>query len=457
MLDFSIQMQYNISIQCRRKLENVYGSPNKRTALEMKMMKKLLAISLALLCTAALFAACGSKDKKSSKAAAGSGGAAESNSPDGLKAPVSQNKLDVKDGLTENMLIRSVHSEGSKARLAAKLRKAKAGKQLSVVFLGDSITAGSSADTAHQYTNVVSEWWKQSISEKTVFHNAGIGATDSYYAAHRVQRDVFAYDPDVIFIEFINDRDDSHYKEAMESLVRKCLARPNDPAVILIEMTLKGGGNAQGAHSAVAAHYGLPVISYHDAVAPEVGAGNFSFDDISPDGTHPNNIGHGWIADMIKNFIAPVYSEADNITEEVKAFDPGTAPLTDNRYESASIIDSTDSTVCTDKGSFTEGATPYPFKNGWRTENGGSITFEMEFRNLGMCFYKSTDGKTGSVKVSVDGTMAGLVNGNFPNGWGSYGASTELYTSDSPAKHTVTVTVLEGDRQNFEILEWLVS
>lgn len=427
------------------------------------MMKKLLVVSLALLFTAAVFAACGSKDKKSSEAAAGSGGAAESKSPDesnssdGLKAPVSDKKLDVNDGLTQNMLLRSVHSEGSKARLAAKLRKAKAGEALNVVFLGDSITQGSSADAQHQYTNVVSEWWQKNISDKTSFHNAGIGATDSYYAAHRAERDVFAYDPDVIFIEFINDRDDSHYKETMESLVRKCLARPEDPAVILIEMTLKGGGNAQGAHSAVAEHYGLPVISYHDAVAPEVDAGNFSFDDISPDGTHPNNIGHGWVADMVKYFIGSVYDEAESITDEVKAFDPGTAPLTDNRYEKAAVIDNADTSVCTDKGSFTEGSTPTQFRHGWRTASGGSITFEMEFRNLGMCYYKSTDGKTGTAKVSVDGNMAKLVSGNFPNGWGSYGASVELYTSDAPAKHTVTVEIIEGDRQNFEILEWLVS
>lgn len=423
----------------------------------MKMMKKILAVSLALLFTAALFAACGSKDKKKSQTAPGSDGAAESNSPDGLKAPVSDKPINVNNGITENMLIRSVHYEGDLSRLAAKLREAKNGKAQTVVFLGDSITAGSTADTQHQYVNAASKWWKQNINANTEFHNAGIGATDSYYAAHRAGRDVFAHDPDYIFIEFINDSDNDHYKETMESLIRKCLARENTPAVVLIEMTLKGGGNAQGAHSAAAQHYGVPVLSYHDAVAPEVSAGNFSFDDISPDGTHPNNIGHGWVAAIIENFISGVYGKAESITSAPEAFDENSAPLTDIRYMDAKVIDSTDSSVCTDTGSFTEGATPYPFKHGWRTENGGTITFEMEFKNLGMCFYKSTDGKTGTAKVSVDGKLAKLVNGNFPNGWGSYGASTELYTSDTAARHTVTVEIVEGERQNFEILEWLVS
>lgn len=444
-------------------------------------MKKLLAITLALLVTAALFAACGKtddseaasgassengsaagNDQEQSSADASSDESSESNAPDdpaddGLKAPVSDAPIDVKNGITENMLIRSVHSEGDNSRLAEKLRKAKSGEALNVVFLGDSITAGSSADNKHRYTTIVTDWWKENVSADTKFHNAGIGATDSYYAVHRADRDVFAHDPDVIFIEFINDSGkDEYYKQTMESLIRKCLSAENAPAVVLIEMTLKGGGNAQGSHVPVAEKYGVPVLSYHDAVAPEVEAGSFSFDDISPDGTHPNNIGHSWVGEIVTHYLDSVLAKADSIAEPAP-FDTSTAPLTNNGYERATIIDNTDSSVVTDPGSFTEGATPYPFKNGWRTTEGGSITFEMEFQNLGMCYYKSTDGKTGTVTVSVDGEQVGMVNGNFPNGWGSYGASAEVYTSDTRAKHTVTVTLLEGDRQNFEILEWLVS
>ena len=69
---------------------------------------------------------------------------------------------------------------------------------------------------------------------------------------------------------------------------------------------------------------------------------------------------------------------------------------------------------------------------------------------------KTTDGKTGAVSVDVDGEKK-LVNGNFPGGWGSHASNAEIYSSEETRKHTVTVTVRDGERKKFEILGWLVS
>ncbi|MBR1393709.1 MAG: SGNH/GDSL hydrolase family protein [Ruminococcus sp.] len=445
-------------------------------------MKKLLALVMALAVAATLFVGCGSSDS-SSEATSSKADSQESKGDESKEDASSEDKADdsqqdtpVDDGtapadapfdpasgITENMLNRSIKFEGDTSRLAAKLKEAynpDGGKKITkVAFLGDSITAGSGADnSANSFANKVFAWFTENINEFSKPVNAGIGATDSYLGVHRVDKDVIAQDPDFIFIEFINDcADDQFYKATMDSLVRKCLAAPTQPAVVLVEMSLKGGGNCQDQHMVAAEAYNVPLLSYHDAITPEINAGNFSFDDISGDGTHPNDIGHGWVADIIINFLEKVQADADNAAEPT-AFDPATPSPTGDKYKNATIFDAEngDMTVNMDEN-WDQQSTPWNFKNGWSTADGGTITFEMEFKNLGMMYYKSTKGDAGIVTVNIDGEDVKQVDGDFTGGWGSYGTNVEVYTSDETAKHTVTVTVNEGERQYFEVLAWLVS
>ena len=440
------------------------------------MLKRILTLTLSLLTAGTLLAGCGNSSSAGDASAAADTAAstaapADESKPaeteskaeepaDGLKAPVAEAAFDPASGITDNMLTRSVHFEGDTSRLAAKLRKLSDpnnNEVVNVVFLGDSITQGAGASkSTNQYTGLVEKWFDDSFEGISMCYNAGIGATDSYLGVHRADKDVLAKDPDIIFIEFINDADNEFYKSTMDSLIRKCLAYEKMPAVVLVEMTLKGGGNCQNAHSAAAEAYNVPVLSYHDAVAPEVAAGNFSFDAISGDGTHPNDIGHGWVAKIIESFIEKVKSGMDSAPEPT-AFDPSTRSPTGDKFANATIVDAATDNLTVDMGDkFTQQSTPSNFKNGWTTTDGGTITFEMEFKNLGLLFYKTTDGKTGAVSVDVDGEKK-LVNGNFPGGWGSHASNAEIYSSEETRKHTVTVTVRDGERKKFEILGWLVS
>ncbi len=438
------------------------------------IMKKIALAALVLALTAALTVGCGSSDSSGASSAPAetkaekpadtsapvTTAAQETQPAPENEAPVADAPFDPATGITENMLKRSVYYEGDTSRLAAKLKKAvESDKEgISIVFMGDSITQGSGASNGKkQYTSLLTDWFKENVSPLCKFHNAGIGATDSYLGVHRAESDVFAKDPDIIFIEFINDSNDEFYKSTMDSLIRKCLSRPNDPAVVLIEMTLQGGGNCRDAHAASAKAYGVPVLSYHDAVAPEVNAGNFEFSKISGDGTHPNDIGHGWVADIVENFVSKVKSSMDSASAPVP-FDPATPSPTGDRYSAARIVDlnSEDVKVTLDDH-FDEGSSFWAYKNGWSTSSGGTITFELEFRNLGLLYYKSVNGKGGAAAVQVDGVNAKLIDSDFSGGWGSYAANMECYSSDEAKMHTVTVTVEDGDKPNFEILGLLVS
>ncbi len=432
-------------------------------------MKKKLAFTLALMMTAMSFSGCGGSDSSSdggedavssqvSESAAESEAADDSTATE-LKAPVNDGAIDVTQGCTENMLIRSVLNEGDTSRLAEKIQNALDNPEetTKITFMGDSITAGSSASSSrNQYVNQFKTWWEENVSYYVDVTNAGIGATDSYLGVHRVQKDVLDYEPDIIFIEFINDADNEFYKATMDSLVRKCLSAENNPAVILVEMTMEDGTCPQNVHSEIGLAYDIPIISYHDAVLPEVEAGNIVWSDISPDNIHPNDQGHIMLGQMLTSFASSVMENAAS-AEEPTAFDAESP--TGDKYANATIADKStaDMVTVTDEGSFVETSSPWNFQNGWATTSGGSITFEMEFKNLGILYYKTIDGLSGIADITIDGEQVASIDGDFTGGWGSYATNQEIYTSDEAAVHTVTVTVQEGDAQNFEVLGWLIS
>lgn len=432
-------------------------------------MKKKLAFTVALMMTAMAFSGCGgsasssdSDDVKSSAQSSQTGESEDdsktSDPQTELKAPVNDGAVDIAQGCTENMLIRSVLNEGDTSRLAQKLKNAvdNPKETTKITFLGDSITAGSvTSSSSNQYVNQFKTWWEENVSYYVDVTNAGIGATDSYLGVHRVQKDVLDAQPDIIFIEFINDVDNEFYKATMDSLIRKCLSAENNPAVVLVEMTMEDGTCPQKVHSEIGLAYNIPIISYHDAVLPEVEAGNIAWKDISPDNIHPNDQGHIMLGQMLIDFASKVKETADS-AEEPKTFDAESP--TGDKYAAAAIANKKDGDITVkDAGAFTELSSPWNFADGWATKTGGSVTFEMEFKNLGMLYYKTVDGNTGSVTVNIDGEDVGNVNGDFTGGWGDYATNSELYTSDTAEKHTVTVTVDEGGAKNFEILGWLIS
>lgn len=432
-------------------------------------MKKKLAFTVALMMTAMAFSGCGGSDSSSDsddvKSSAQSSQTSESEddskpseSQSELKAPVNDGAVDIAQGCTENMLIRSVLNEGDTSRLAQKLKNAvdNPKETTKITFLGDSITAGSvTSSSSNQYVNQFKTWWEENVSYYVDVTNAGIGATDSYLGVHRVQKDVLDAQPDIIFIEFINDVDNEFYKATMDSLIRKCLSAENNPAVVLVEMTMEDGTCPQKVHSEIGLAYDIPIISYHDAVLPEVEAGNIAWKDISPDNIHPNDQGHIMLGQMLINFASKVKETAGS-AEEPKPFDAESP--TGDKYAAAAIANKKDGDITVkDAGAFTEPSSPWNFADGWATKTGGSVTFEMDFKNLGMLYYKTVDGNTGSVTVNIDGEDVGNVNGDFTGGWGDYATNSELYTSDTAAKHTVTVTVDESGAKNFEILGWLIS
>lgn len=275
---------------------------------------------------------------------------------------------------------------------------------------------------------------------------------------HWAEQAILPHNPDIIFIEYVNDTNDDLYRYTMDSLVRKCLALESKPAVILLEMSYytKSTGvfrNAQQVHSQVAMHYGVPVISWRDAAEVAINNGKYQWSDFAGDEVHPNNVGNAMLTEMMVHF---VYRLLPNVGSVGEPEDFNTPALTNDRYRNARILGRSDVTGTNVTG-FTETISPENLGDGWATTNGGSITFNLTFKRLGILAQRTSDDLNGIIDITVDGVKVATIDGNNSGGWGSFWHAQEIVSYSTEQEHTVTVTVVEGSKKAFQLLGWLVS
>jgi lysophospholipase L1-like esterase len=202
--------------------------------------------------------------------------------------------------LTDEIVARSQLSTGDLARLSNVIAKARRGEPITLGVIGGSITVGAFATTAqNSYSGRLLAWWRERFPRCDIkLINAGLGGTGSMYGALRAQKDLLSNLPDFVVVEFaVNDNWTD--AEAFEGLVRQILDQPNFPAVLLLFMMWEKGGNDQEMQAKVGAHYRLPMVSFRDALWPEIAAGHLKWSDCIVDDVHPTDAGHAAAARFI--------------------------------------------------------------------------------------------------------------------------------------------------------------
>ncbi len=339
------------------------------------------------------------------------------------------------------------------------MRKADAGEAITIGVIGGSITQGSSASsTANCYASLLKAWFEETFPQAEItFINAGIGSTTSYLGVHRIQEDLLDYEPDLVVVEFsVNDSNTNFYKKTYDNLLRKILLQENNPAVMLLFMTQQDGTSATGNDSLVGFAYSLPMISYRNAVLTEIENGTFTWSDIAADTIHPANMGHKIVAELLTTYLGEVYAHLDAYDTEIEAF--STAAVTKEVYLDATILDGDDITP-DDYGTFAEASVNTNFPNGWQcTEGEGGIVFTVEARNIGILYQMTIDGLSGQFEVYIDGVCVTTLDADYSGGWGAYPESTEVYTSDEKATHTIEIRKSENSTGDvFSLLGLLIS
>lgn len=323
-------------------------------------------------------------------------------------------------------------------RLKNLMKRAANGESLVIGFLGGSITQGSLSSTPKTcYAYLVYEWWKKSFPNAAFsFVNGGIGGTTSHYGGARAWKDVLCYRPDIVTVDFsVNDDANEFFEETYEGMLRRLLAAPSAPAVVVLNNAFYDTGkNAQDYHNRIADHYGIPHVSIKDTVYPDVESGKIVRADITPDNLHPNDKGHRLVADEICKLLDSIKAEMEEETiagENIEGKSTKTeasvllpAPLTENACEHSRLIQIQDNEAILDgflvdpiekKGMLDI------FKNGWTAAHtNDKISFEIECSCLAVQYRKSVQQPVPKAKAVIDGDEAHAVilDGNFTEDWG---------------------------------------
>ena len=349
-------------------------------------------------------------------------------------------------------------------RLKNLMKRAANGESLVIGFLGGSITQGSLSSTPKNcYAYLVYEWWKKSFPNAAFsFINGGIGGTTSHYGGARAWKDVLCYRPDIVTVDFsVNDDANEFFEETYEGTLRRLLAAPSAPAVVVLNNVFYDTGkNAQDYHNRIADHYGIPHVSIKDTVYPDVESGKIVRADITPDNLHPNDKGHRLVADEICKLLDSIKAEMEEETiagENIEGKSTKTeasvllpAPLTENAYEHSRLIQIQDNEAILDgflvdpiekKGMLDI------FKNGWTAAHtNDKISFEIECSCLAVQYRKSVQQPVPKAKAVIDGDEAHAVilDGNFTEDWGDCLYLEPLLHHAEKKVHRIEITITDA-------------
>lgn len=368
-------------------------------------------------------------------------------------------------------------------RLKECMKRAEGGGELTIGFLGGSITQGSLAsEQGKTYARRVFAWWKETFPQ-AVFHyvNGGIGGTTSHYGAARAVTDLLMYQPDFVVVDFsVNDEGNSFFQETYEGVVRRLLSWPSSPAVVLLHNVFyDSGANAQETHDKVGEWYALPYVSIRDTVYRRMEKGEFALEELMPDGLHPNDKGHELIAGEIIRLLNRGKEEADaerragwpklNVEgpERAKPIKEGEdekpgmvslgktekkvlpRPMTANCYEHAKRLTIREiSPILDGFRADTEEKQGHldAFKNGWIGKKAGDrIVFELEASCIAVQYRKSVKKPALRAALVLDGDNDHpvLLDGNFEEDWGDCQYLQPVLHHGKRKRHRIEICILQ--------------
>lgn len=348
----------------------------------------------------------------------------------------------------EEMLPLLMYTEGNPARIAKVLKKLQAGEEVTIAFLGGSITQGTGADNENCYAALTAKWIQEQYpSAKVNYVNAGIGATGSYIGVHRCDTQVLSKNPDLVFIDFsVNDTSDriALNKLTYEGLIRKVWSYDTAPGIICVAMTQDNGTSVQDAHGEVTEKYSVPFISYHDAMLDFLNSSDsVQWSDISGDNIHPNMAGHAILSSMLTTYLQYITDNLDSID----VTDPELPSPGENgaKYQYAQLL-TTDDAQPVSSGAFQQKQMDFGgFKNPWIAKSSdGSYTeydaliIEVEAQNIGILYGKLTN-NAGLADIYIDDDFVTTINADFSGGWGNYVEFTEVKSFMTSGKHTLKI------------------
>ncbi len=344
----------------------------------------------------------------------------------------------------KNIIRNSLVSKGDLTKLKTVIDKAKRGEDVTLAYIGGSITQGAGATPLNTecYAYKSYSLFKERYGKDNNVHliKAGVGGTPSELGMIRFERDVlrdYTVKPDVIVIEFaVNDEGDETKGDCYESLVRKALNLSYRPAIILLFSVFANDENLQERMLPVGYNYKLPMISIKNAVTPQFyknyGEGkvltkNQFFYDIY----HPSNIGHTIMSDCIIHLV----KQAENMEKTSTDNADMPVPVIGSTFENVKLLDKKDkySNAEIIPGGFTDTdivlqcvemdeslslVPQFPYNWHYNGKETDKPYFEMKIKCKSLVLIFKDSGETDAAKadIYVDGKFVRTAD-PYINGW----------------------------------------
>lgn len=375
-----------------------------------------------------------------------------------------------------SMISKSLLNIGNNRRLKDAIDKAEKGEEVTIAYIGGSITQGAGAKPIHTecyaYRSYVKfkEMFGKNGGENVHFVKAGVGGTPSELGMIRYDRDVLRdgkVKPDIVVVEFaVNDEGDETQGVCYESLILNILSAENKPAVILLFSVFANDWNLQERLSPVGKLYDLPMVSLSDAVVEQFKLtkeeGNILtkrqyFYDIY----HPTNDGHTIMTDCL----AYLFEQTAKNTLDEKDISLDKEPAIGNSFIGVHLIDKKDNgcNAIIDQGSFKEtdeelqfvemdvnpsGTPQFPY-NWMHTPESGDESFSMTVNSKSLLLVFKDTGRMdfGKAEVYVDGEIV-LTSDPLAVGW-THCNAVILYQEESSREHKVEIKMAEDSKDKY--------
>lgn len=372
----------------------------------------------------------------------------------------------------QKMISDSLVSTGNNARLKKALQKAREGKEVTIAYLGGSITEGVGA-SPNQKCYAEMSWKiftkKYGTLDNVSFVNAGMSGTPSPLGAIRYHRDVESKidggkGPDILFLEFaVNDKEECTQGGAYEGLIRRALK--SGSAVVLIFSVFRDNFNMQDTYIPYGKYYDLPMISIKDGLKSQFDQPGFS-EWFFHDYWHPTNAGHAFMADCIANLLEKVdwqMAQKDTMEDvsKIKPYKTDAFEIlkmltthsikksnTGKNHEIKKVNAGGFKTKDERTGIFRfNGKAKFPYSWKHKRKNSNKPLKIKVYCNKFLVVYKlSKNSHTGKADIVVDGKKIKTVNGYNKDGWNN--ARIVLAINEQSKKvHTIEIRMAKGNRK----------
>lgn len=375
-----------------------------------------------------------------------------------------------------SMISKSILNIGNNKRLKAAMDKAERGEDVTIAYIGGSITQGAGAKPIHTECYAYKSYMKfkgmfgKNGGENVHFIKAGVGGTPSELGMIRYDRDVLRdgnIKSDIVVVEFaVNDEGDETNGICYESLILNILSAENKPAVILLFSVFANDWNLQERLSPVGKLYDLPMVSVFDAVVEQFKLTKEEGNIITKrqffyDIYHPTNDGHVIMADSLAYLFKQT---AKNMCHE-KDISLDKEPAIGNFFVGVHLIDKKDNALgaLIDQGSFKEtdkdlqlvemddnpqGIPEFPY-NWMHTPKSGNESFSLTINSKSLLLVFKDTGRIdfGKADIYVDGAHM-LTVAPQAVGW-THCNPVILYKEENSREHKIEIKMAEDSKDKY--------